>query len=210
MSFEDAERQVDRYHANKKMAELMEAQGGAPELDRLTTGCAVRTALFFGAVAAVFWIPAFLIDAVCRFIGVNSFWGLRVVVLGCAGACGYVLHREWSEWRQMAAAHGLKSVQEWRARRAGGPRPIPVYYAIIAVTLACLLMLMLASPETGVAGAMMSVLFLAVLAGLVVGGPLGFVIQQIDRWQLQTILDRDGELPGDSLFVRPFPVDDRP
>ncbi|MCC7422531.1 MAG: hypothetical protein IT428_19805 [Planctomycetaceae bacterium] len=197
---DDADRRYLEWERQKWVEEYYRGLG-SPSGDgsdgrppRAGLGCLIMTGLVVGT-CFVSWIPSAILVTVCGRLGIPTHWGMRILVVGTAAAFGLSRYREWSGFRRAAASYGIESIAEWRARRPGGPHRIPTWHFIAAVGLVLAILLTWVAPLNRAGVEVISVFLFGGLGGLLLGGPIGVVVQNIDRNRLEKIFIKKGPLP---------------
>lgn len=197
-AMDDADRSYLEWERQKSVEEYYRRLGservdGGRTL-RAGLSCLVMTGLVVGS-CFISWIPSAILVTVCGKLGIPPHWGLRVVVVGTAAAFCLSRYREWSGFRRSAASYGVESITEWRARRPEGPHRIPTWHFIAAVGFVLAILQTWFAPLNRAGIEVISVLLFGGLGGLLLGGPIGIVVQKIDRNRLEKIFIKSGPLP---------------
>lgn len=209
MGFDEAERELDEYRRQIQIAESYLGRSPGYPTGNHTAGekpvnAAPRSGTFscfvlsFLMVGGCFFVslPSMLLIMVCRILGIPLHWGVRLVVMGATVVFVRHLYREWNRWRRSAEAYGIQSFYEWRARRPQGLHRFPIWYSITAVGLVLAMMQASAVPLNRAGDPFTGVFVISLLGGILLGGPIGIVVQNIDRRRQEQIRFEKGPLPS--------------
>lgn len=208
MGFDEAERELDEYQRQIRIAEsLLGRSPGYPTCSHTddeetkntnpkdgSLGCFLFSFLLIcGCLVAS--LPSLLLVMICRILGIPLHWGVRLVVMGATTAFVLHLYREWTRWRRSAEAYGVQSVYEWRARRPQGLHRFPIWYSMTAVGLVLAMMQASAAPIHRAGEPFTGVFVISLIGGILLGGPIGILVQNIDRRRQEQIRFEKGPLP---------------